>query len=91
VANWQTHFFSEHNSTCGSGLRMKLSLPTVANSPGKLAKLNFLKQPQSQQRQDGQDSRAAAQGDASNNIDSAPFSSALRTVPQVRCCRQHGA
>jgi hypothetical protein len=32
VANWQTHFFSEHNSTRDRGLRMKLSLPTVANS-----------------------------------------------------------
>jgi hypothetical protein len=32
-----THFFSEHNSTCDTGLRMKLSLPTVANSTGKLA------------------------------------------------------
>jgi hypothetical protein len=32
LANWQTQFFSGHNSTCASGLRMKLSLPTVANS-----------------------------------------------------------
>src|SRR5438477_12378277 len=37
VANWQTHFFAGHNSTCHSGLRMKLSLPTLANSVGKLA------------------------------------------------------
>jgi hypothetical protein len=36
VANWQTQFFSGHNLTCANGLRMKLSLPTVANSPGKL-------------------------------------------------------
>jgi hypothetical protein len=32
LANWQTHFFSGHNSICASGLRMKTSLPTVANS-----------------------------------------------------------
>ena len=32
LANWQTHFFSEHNSHCDSALRLKLSLPTVANS-----------------------------------------------------------
>src|SRR6266481_1124244 len=37
VANWQTHFFAERKSPCASGLREKLSLPTVANSPGKLA------------------------------------------------------
>src|SRR5438874_5398110 len=37
VANWQTHFFSRHNSPCETGLWIKLSLPTVANSPGKLA------------------------------------------------------
>jgi hypothetical protein len=37
VANWQTQFFSGHNSTGTSDLRMKVSLPTVANSPGKLA------------------------------------------------------
>jgi hypothetical protein len=30
-------FFSRHNSPCDAGLWMKLSLPTVANSPGKLA------------------------------------------------------
>src|SRR5438128_2807898 len=32
VANWQTHFFSGRNRQCDRGLRMKLSLPTLANS-----------------------------------------------------------
>jgi hypothetical protein len=37
VANWQTRFFSIHKSRGDGGLWMKLSLPTVTNSPGKLA------------------------------------------------------
>jgi hypothetical protein len=37
VANWQTHFFPDRKWPWDRGLRTKLSLPTVANSIGKLA------------------------------------------------------
>ncbi|HEV3084855.1 MAG TPA: hypothetical protein VGY66_34155 [Gemmataceae bacterium] len=37
VANWQTHFFLGRNVFVAGRLWRKLSLPTVANSPGKLA------------------------------------------------------
>src|SRR5438445_13455152 len=38
VANWQTQFFSRHKQRPNQDLQKKLSLPTVANSVGKLAK-----------------------------------------------------
>jgi hypothetical protein len=37
VANWQTQFFFGRNRHCRLPLRRQLSLPTVANSVGKLA------------------------------------------------------
>jgi hypothetical protein len=42
VANWQTQFLSSHKSRGKKCLAEKLSLPTVANLPGKLANSFFL-------------------------------------------------